>query len=124
MKSKLLNLGLFLSSLIGYLEWGQDNHQFLFQSEAEIISKLFTDPMSMLHPFTILPLFGQILLIITLFQKQPGRIMTYTAIACIGILLLLMFVIGIISMNFKILFSTLPFLILGFITIRHHRMMR
>jgi hypothetical protein len=124
MKSKLLNIGLILSSLIGYLEWGQGNHQFLFQSEAEIISKLFTDPISILHPFTILPLLGQILLIITLFQKQPDRIMTYSAIACIGILLLLMFVIGIISMNFKILFSTLPFLILAFITIRHHRMMR
>lgn len=112
-KSKLLNLGLILASLIGYLEWGQDNHMLLFQGEAEIISKLFTDPLAAVHPLTVLPLLGQILLVISLFQKRPGKVLTYTGMGCIGILLLFIFFIGIISLNVKIFFSAAPFLFLA-----------
>ena len=82
MKSKILNLTLILTSLIGYLEWGQDMSMFLFQGELDVISKLFTDPLSVLHPFTLLPLLGQILLLITLFQKNPSKVLTYVGIYC------------------------------------------
>ncbi|MBK8192733.1 MAG: hypothetical protein IPK76_05895 [Lewinellaceae bacterium] len=121
MKSKILNALLILSSLVGYLEWGKDNKLFLFQAEAEIISKLIDNPLSVLHPFTVLPFVGQILLLITLFQQKPGRILTYVGIGGIGILLALMFVIGLITLNVKVLASTIPFLVLAFVTIRHHR---
>ena len=121
MKSKILNLGLIITSLLGYLEWGRDKKMFLFKGEMEILSKLFTDPMSVLHPLTLLPLFGQILLLATLFQKQPGKVLTLVGLGCIGTLLLLMFVVGILGANYKILVSTVPFLVVGFITILHHR---
>ena len=39
MKSKIYNLLLILTSLVGYLEWGRKNHQFLFEAEAEIFTK-------------------------------------------------------------------------------------
>lgn len=120
MKSKILNLLLVLTSLLGYLEWGKENKQFLFQAEAEIVAKLFNDPTSVIHPFTILPLAGQILLLITLFQKNPNKILTFIGIGGTGLLLGLMFIIGLISLNFKILCSTIPFLVIGYITIRHH----
>lgn len=120
-KSKILNVLLILTSLFGYLEWGKDNETFLFQAEAEILMKLFSNPESVIHPFTLLPMFGQILLIITLFQKNPGKILTYIALACIGLLLMFMFIIGLMSLNGKILISTIPFLITAFLTIRHHR---
>ena len=121
MKTKVLNFLLILSSLIGFLEWGKDQKQFLFQLEGQVISKLFTDPISVLHPFTLLPFIGQIILLITLFQNIPSKIMTYTGIACLGLLLGFMFVIGIISVNYKILLSTIPFLVIAFITIKHQR---
>lgn len=84
------------------------------------MSKLLTDPASVLHPFTLLPLVGQMILLWTLFQKQPGKWLTFTGLAGIGILILFMFVIGLISLNYKIVLSTLPFLIVAFLTIRHH----
>ncbi len=121
MKKKLLNLALILSSLFGYLEWGTENHSFLFQAEAEILNKLFSDPNSVVHPFTLLPLFGQLVLAASLFQKQPGKILTYAGIGCIGILLAFMFVIGILSANWKILISTIPFLVLSAYTIIQYR---
>jgi hypothetical protein len=55
MKIKILNVLLFITSLLGYLEWGKENKQFLFQAKIEIVSKLFNDPTSVIHVFTVLP---------------------------------------------------------------------
>lgn len=120
-QSKFLNVLLFLTSLIGLLEWGGGNSQFLFQIEGEILSKIFKDPLSVLHPFTILPMAGQLLLLATLFQKKPSSKITYWAIGLIGILFGLILFIGIITLNFKILLSTFPFLISAFVTIKFRR---
>lgn len=121
MKSKILNFLLIITSLIGYLEWGKNSHSFLFQAEGEILTKLFTDPASVIHPFTILPMLGQVLLIITLFQKKQSKILTYISIVCLGILLVLMFVIGIMSLKYKIIFSTIPFIAVAIFAIIHYR---
>src|SRR6187551_2511251 len=100
MKSRILNLLLILTSLLGYLEWGGGNSAFLFHAEAEIVSKLFTDPISTLHPFTLLPLLGQFVLLFTLFQKSPGKALTFIGMTGIGVLLVFMSIIGLISLNF------------------------
>ena len=120
MKAKLFNLLLLISSLFGYLEWG-DQSAFLFESELEIIGKLFSDPRSIIHPFTVLPLFGQLILLITIFQKKPNKFLTFVGIGGLGILLLFMFFIGLISLHFKILISTLPFLLVAIMTINYYR---
>jgi hypothetical protein len=121
MKSKVLNSLLIFTSLLGYLEWSGNNHIFLFKAEAEIFSKLLTDPSSVLHPFTILPLVGQILLLITLFQKTPSKLLTYISIGGLGLLIGFMCIAGIMTLNFKIIISTLPFIIVSIIGIRHYR---
>ncbi len=121
MKAKILNVCLILTSLIGYLEWGNNNSMFLLEGEIEVISKLFNDPTSVMHPFTLLPLTGQILLLITLFQKSPGKWLTFIGLGGISVLLLFMLYISIISLNYKIALSTLPFLFTGFLVIRHRR---
>ncbi|MBK7302350.1 MAG: hypothetical protein IPI90_03670 [Saprospiraceae bacterium] len=121
MKSKILNLLLIVTSLFGYLEWGGNNSILLFQAEADIISKLFTDPTSVIHPFILLPLVGQILLLVSVFQNKPSHLLTYIGIACLALLLGFMFVIGILGLNYKIIFSTLPFLVVAGTAIFHYR---
>lgn len=120
MKTKLLHAGLILSSLFGYLEWGAGRHQFLFQAEAEVLRKLFSDPVSALHPLTLLPLAGQLILLITLFQHKPGKVFSLLGIGGLALLLLLLLVIGILARNPVQIGATLPFLGLAFITVRHH----
>lgn len=117
MKAKILNLLIIVSSLFGYLEWGKNNSSFLYEGEFEVLAKLFTDPKSAAHPFIIIPLLGQILLLVTLFQQSPNKYLTYLGIACLGLLLGLMTFIGIIDMNFKILISTIPFLALSILAV-------
>ncbi len=120
-KAKLLNLGLILSSFIGYLEWGTDQSGFLIETEWMILSGLFTDPMSVLHPFTVIPLLGQILLVITLFQKTPDRKLSYVGLSCLSLLLLFIPLIGVLAMNLKIFASALPFIMIGILTLMHLR---
>lgn len=121
LKSKLLNLLLIITSLFGYLQWGEDNHSFLFQAEGLVLSKIFTDPLSVLQAFTVLPIIGQLLLLITLFQKQPSKILTYAGLTGLGILLSFIFLVVALGLNFKIMLSALPFLIASVMTILHYR---
>lgn len=119
MKQKLLNLSVIVTSLLGYLEWGKDYKMFLFQMEAEIVDKLFSAPGAVLHPLILLPLFGQLLLVITLFQARPGKWLTYAGISCLGLLLGFMFIIGVVAFEYRILLSTLPFIIVAIFAVRN-----
>ncbi|MCC7244902.1 MAG: hypothetical protein IT269_04435, partial [Saprospiraceae bacterium] len=120
-KGNILNLLLIFTSLSGYLEWGGGNHVLLFQAEADVLKKLWTEPMSVVHPFTLLPLVGQLILLYTLFQAQPGKRLTMTGLGALALLLVFMFVVGVISLNFKIILSTLPFMTVAGLTVRHYR---
>jgi len=116
--AKILNTLLILASLIGYLEWSGNNYLFIFEAEREIILKLFTDTNSVIHPLIIIPIGGQILLVLTLFQKKANKIMTYLSIAMLGCLLYFMLFIGLMSFNNKIIISTLPFLFISIAIVR------
>jgi len=54
---------ILLSSLIPYLNWGGENHAFLFQIEWEIIKKLCSDPAQVIHPLIIIPVLSQVIII-------------------------------------------------------------
>lgn len=124
MKLKVLNALLILTSLCGYLQWGQNEHLFLFQAEIDIFKKFISDPLSVLHPFILLPFAGQLLLIITLFQKKPSAILTYIAMSALGLLLGFMLLIGVMILNTKIIVCALPFLFITVLTIRELRKQR
>lgn len=110
---KTLNLLLIISSLFGYMEWGTSNHAFLWETEWLIFTKIFSDPASVVHPFIILPLLGQLMLLFTLFQKKPSKILTVLGIVCIGLLLGFMGVIGLLSGSYMISLSVLPFVVMA-----------
>ncbi len=113
MKLKVLIILAILSSLFGYLEWGGENHSFLYEIEFEIIGTLFSDPASVIHPFIVIPLIGQILLFVSLFQKKPNSIVVYSGLGCLTLLLGFMLFIGALETNLKIIISTLPFLVVS-----------
>jgi len=63
MDKKLLNLCLILTSLMGYLEWGQGRSVLLLQAEAEMFSRALAAPAAVIHPLTLLPVLGQLALV-------------------------------------------------------------
>jgi hypothetical protein len=120
MMAKIRNAGLIISSLLGYLSWGGGNSTFLWEAEWVVISKLLTDPAAVLHPMTLLPMIGQLLLIGTLFQAKPDRLLTYAGIACLGLLLGLMLLVGLWG-DIRVTLSTFPFWALAIGSIWHLR---
>lgn len=58
LRIKILQLALALSALFGYLEWGEGQHQFLFQTLVTLFSKGWQDPVSVAHPLPSFPLSG------------------------------------------------------------------
>jgi hypothetical protein len=120
MRKKLLNLAAILASLMGYLEWGKDQSVFLYEAEVQLVAKALVDPAAAVHPFTILPLLGQTALVLTLFQKNASKALSLVGITGIGLLLGLMFAIGLLTLNVRILASTIPFLVVAGLTVREH----
>lgn len=104
---------IILSSLFGYLEWGGGNHAFLYEMERDVVLKLICSPKTALHPLTILPLFGQFLLTIALIKKSKSIRLIYWGIGLISLLLLFIFFIGLISLQWKIFICALPFIVLS-----------
>lgn len=109
-KYRIYHLCLILFSLIGYLEWGGGQKSFIVEVEIDILTKLFTDIKSILHPFVILPFIGQLILITTFIIKSSKVKLIHTGAIAIGLLYVLIFFIGCISLNLKILASSLPYL--------------
>jgi hypothetical protein len=118
---KFLNLLVLLSFQIGYLSWGTGKSLFVFQAEALLINKAMTNPFAVLHPFIVIPFLGQLLLIITLFQKKPSKAMTIIGVTCSGLLMLMLLFIGVAVPNFNILISALPFVTFGVLLLRIHK---
>lgn len=114
---KLLNILLIVTSLIGYLEWGNNQHMFLFQVESDILFGRPANSDTFLHPFVLMPLLGQLILLFTLFQKTPSKALTYIGLFSLGFLLLLLFFIGITGPNFRILLFSVPFIVTGVLVI-------
>lgn len=115
---RLLNIGLLGLFLIGYLEWGTDKHTFIFQAEYELFSKIFESPLTFLHPFILVPLCGQILLLYIIIKDSTNARLMLIAVASLSIFMLFLLFIGLISQNFKIIASTLPFLIVATIIVK------
>ncbi|MFY8004443.1 MAG: hypothetical protein ACOVNR_06345 [Chitinophagaceae bacterium] len=122
MCKRILNGLLIVSSLLGYLEWGGNNAVFLAEAEWQVFVSFFKHPTSLMHPLIIIPIIGQILLLIGLFQQKPKQLLAIIGIICIGLLLFLILFIGIIDTNLKIIVSVLPFwllVILKFTLLKH-----
>ncbi|HML57637.1 MAG TPA: hypothetical protein PKA85_04635 [Ferruginibacter sp.] len=119
MKAKWLNGLMIVLSLFGYMEWGGNNHAFLFETEGEMFSGLFQSPESMVHPFILVPLFGQIALLFTLFQHKPKKWITVAGIVGLASILWFVLLAGILSGNLLMVLSTLPFNLIAIYSIVH-----
>ena len=109
-KNRILNLLLFVSFLICYLEWASGNAGFLFQLEFSVFSMNATRD-TFIHPFILAPLLGQLLLLISVFY--PNKKMTFFGIILSSILVLLILLVGILGLSLKIIASTIPFIALS-----------
>lgn len=121
MKRKVLNVLLILTALFGDLEWTRTGYTFLFDAEADLFSRLLVHSHEIVHPISIILLAGHVVLFITLFQKKPGTLLTYTGLGILGLLIGYLFAVGVLALNVRLVLSTIPFLVVAVLTMRHYR---
>lgn len=112
-KLKIITSCLLISSGFVLLEWGGGHSQFLYSIEWEIIQKLQTDPGAILHPLIILPVFGQILLLVHIILPNPSKWLLPVGIGSMSLIMILVLSVGIIGLNLKIIISLIPFTLLS-----------
>jgi len=117
--TRLYPIGLLVSFLICYLEWGKMK-EFAFEMEYQMLAGLPDNLLTFANPLVLTPFACQLLLLLTAFQKVPNRKIILGAT-----LLLLPFVlivaIGGISGTWKMTLSALPFLIIASVFFFHYK---
>jgi hypothetical protein len=102
-----------LASMLGYLQWGENQHQFLFQTEAELFRKGWGNPGSVVHPFILLPLLGQLLLLVNAFVARPRKGLIYLGITLIGLLYALLIFIALLSSSWLVKAAVCPYSVMA-----------
>jgi hypothetical protein len=106
---RLTGVFLFCSFLICHLTWA--NHSaFLFQLEYALLFLEKKSAGNFLYPVVLLPLIGQLLLLLSIFQRKPSHRLQMVAAALLGLLVLLILFTGMLSRQFMTALSTLPFI--------------
>lgn len=107
---KKIILGLFVSSLIGYLEWG-NKREFIAEIEFNLLLKITQTVEAFIHPLVLLPLLGQSVLLISFLLPKPKIWLVIIASTGIALLFLMLLLIGLLNSNLNITCCSLPFLV-------------
>lgn len=107
---RLANIGLLITSLFGYTEWGKGRSAFLYEMEYELLFRQTHLLESLTHPIVIASLSGQLILFYCVFKKDCSKTLNITGVVLLSLLMLLVLLVGILSSNIKIILSALPFL--------------
>jgi len=106
---KKIILGLLLCSFLGYLEWGKES-EYILNIEYGLLLSINESPEVFLQPFILVPLSGQILLLVSLFLTKPKFSIVLLASTGIALLYILLLYIGLLVWNPKMSLLALPFL--------------
>lgn len=110
---RFLNLFLFLSFQICYLEWPPHNSMFVFQVQFDIFSKTDHLLTNLVHPIILLGLVAQLLLLFGFFIANFKKKLNAIGILLLGLLVVLFLLISVLSKNITMFLATLPYLILS-----------
>jgi len=108
--NRFFNLGLLVTFLICYADWGHPAAGFIPQIEYS----LFTDPRALTlfiqNPIWVLIIPGQLIFFFGIFVGIHSKRLTMAGLILLGITVLLIFGDGIMKGEPKVYLSTIPFL--------------
>ncbi len=107
---RILNLALVIAFQICFLEWPPNNSMFIFQGEYLIFSKKEQLIDNLIHPIILTGLIAQLILLSGFLLPSINKMVNTLGVLLLGIVVLLFFVVGLITLNYKIALSTLPYL--------------
>lgn len=118
MLRKLLLAGLILAFSLCYTEWGADHSAFIFEIEFQFFGDLRNNISAFAHPLILAGLLGQLGLIYGIIVPNPRIWIIGACLVFLSLVVGIFLVAGLLSLNFKIIGSTLPFFILSLLWLR------
>lgn len=110
---RLLNILLLVSFSFCYLEWPGDHSSFFYQLELTILTKEGDLLNTLTHPLILTGILSQLILLICIVYPKPLTKLNGIGILALSLLVLFILLVGLLGMNFKIIASVLPFLLLA-----------
>lgn len=119
---KLINLGLFLSFFLCYLEWGGGQSIFIAQTVYELIFVQGLSLNTVFHPVILSAIVGLLILLYAAIVRKPNRWVNILGVVLLSAVVFIFFLAGALSGNLRMIGSNLPFLVLaGVFFVRGYR---
>lgn len=110
---KLINLGLFLSFFLCYLEWGGGQSIFIAQTAYELIFVQGFSWNTAFHPVILSAIVGLLILLYAAIVRNPNRWVNILGVVLLSAVVFIFFLAGVLSGNLRMIGSNLPFLVLA-----------
>jgi drug/metabolite transporter (DMT)-like permease len=110
---KLINLGLFLSFFLCYLEWGGGQSIFIAQTAYELIFAQGLSWNTAFHPVILSAIVGLLILLYAAIVRKPNRWVNILGVVLLSAVVFIFFLAGALSGNLRMIGSNLPFLVLA-----------
>ncbi|HOY19352.1 MAG TPA: hypothetical protein PLC89_18730 [Haliscomenobacter sp.] len=110
---KLVNLGLFLSFFLCYLEWGGGQSIFIAQTAYELVFVQGLSWNTAVHPVILSSIIGLLALLYAVVVNKPNRWVNILGVVLLSAVVFVFFLAGALSGNVRMIGSNLPFLVLA-----------
>lgn len=120
MKGKLLNVLLIVASLFGVLPDNYGSGLFFYEAEAKVVGEFFGANSPYVQTYMIFPLTAQLLLVGTLFQKEPSKLITYIALLGLAFIYVVISFLELVIFGPEYSLGSIPYAIAVFFAIRHY----
>jgi len=121
MNNRLINFGLVIAFFLCYMEWGGGNSSFIFQAEHQILIRSEGWRSNLTHPIILAGLIGQIILLYCAVWNKGGKKLNWLGILILSPVVFIILLAGALSLNWKMLLSVLPFIVLAILFWRNNR---
>ena len=120
MMLKSIRIGLLVTFLTCYVDFGHDGGSFIGQIEWSLLNTLNDLFDSIQVSFVALAFIGQLLLVIAIFWTRYSKRLTLVSVICLSVVVLSIAALGLLT-DFKTALSTIPFIaiVILYISKRH-----
>ncbi len=109
-KNRWILLILLIAFNCCYLEWGGNNHAFIFN----IYSELFVKErvmQNLLHPIILTALLSQLMILFYVLTGSLSKMILKSVVGIYAFIVIFFLVIGLLSKSYLMVLSTIPFFI-------------
>ena len=121
---QIINFLLWVSFLFCYLSWPPDHSMFVYEVVYEIFTNTKNVVSNFTHPIILVGFIAQVILLYAALKKDSNKKINTIGVILLCPIVLLFFIVGLLSLDYKIAGSTLPFLsatVMYFIHLKKNR---